>query len=349
VKEILNMKTLTAALAILVVAVMTGNAQTSTTDPVGYNTITVAGNGGSGVKYSYLAVNLLNSAVFVGQIDGGLKAAAGSFTSGQFNQGTTYAKFYVEVMSGANAGSQADIVSNTTDTLTVVGNAEFQATIGSGASVSIRKHRTLADVFGGSSASATATDVLLAPGGTLSAADNVMLYEGGNYKSYYYSSNTLRAGWRDSGGILSTDRPIYQNQGVIIARKSNSDVVAVVVGVVKTGLSLIDLDAGYTLVSLPAPADATLPSIFGGISGSASATDVKIAKGGTLSAADNILVVSPTGSIDTYYYSSNTLRPGWRNSSGDVASSATISGSAAVFIKKAAATVLAVTQIPSSQ
>jgi uncharacterized protein (TIGR02597 family) len=350
VKEIMNMKKLNVTLAILVAAVMAGNAQTP--DPievksqiVGYNTITAAGNGGSGIKYSFLAVNLLNSPEFAGPMDGSLVCPPDSFTPGQFNQGTTYAKYYVELTNGTNAGSQADIVSNTSDTLTVVANSEFQAAVESDATIEIRKHRTLSDVFGGASGTTSATDVLLAKGSTLGAADNVMIYEGGSYKNFFYSSNALRPGWRDAAGAVATDRPIYPSQGIIVARKSNTEINAVVVGTVKTGVALIDLDAGYTLCNLPAPADATLPSIFGGASGAANATDVKIAKGATLGAADNILIAGPTGAYDTYFYSSNALRPGWRNSAGVASSAVNISGGIAMFIKKVTPATLAVTQV----
>ena len=340
------MKKLNLSLAILALAAMSVNAQTVVySDIVGYNTITASANGGSGTKYSLLAVNLLNAPSFVGSLNGSLTAAAGSFTAGQFNQGTTYAKYYAEITSGSNAGSQADIVSNTTDTLIVVGNSSFQTAVGAGATVTIRKHRTMADVFGGSAGSATATDVVIAKGATLGAADNVIVKEAGVDKAFYYSSSTLKPGWRDSSSVLSTDRPIYPNQGLMIARKSNSDAPITVVGSVKTGVSFIDLPAGYNLVSLPAPSDMRLPSLFGGSAGTAAATDVKIAKGATLGAADNILVAKTDGTYETYYYSSSTLKPGWRNSASAASSAVAISGSASVFIKKQANGNFSVTQI----
>ena len=88
-----------------------------------------------------------------------------------------------------------------------------------------------------------------------------------------------------------------------------------------------------------------MPSIFGGASGAANATDVKIAKGATLGAADNILIAGPTGAYDTYFYSSNALRPGWRNSAGVASSAVNISGGIAMFIKKVTPATLAVTQV----
>lgn len=309
---------------------------TSYSDIVGYSTITAAANGGSGVRYSLVAANLLNSPSWSGSINGSLQAAPGSFTAGAFNSGATFAKYYVEIVDGSAAGSQADIVSNTTDTLTVTGQSAFQTAIGSGASVKIRKHRTLVDLFGGASGTTGDTSVLIAKGTSLSAADNVIVKEGGVDKSYYYSSNAIRPGWRDSTGNSSADRPFYPNQGLIIARKSNSAANIVVTGEVKQGVTFIDLPIGYNLVSLPIPADSTLPSFFGGSSGTTGATDVKIVKGSSLSSADNILVAQSDGSYKTYYYSSNAIRPGWRDSAGSGSSAVSIPGSAAIFIKKLA-------------
>ena len=309
---------------------------TSYSDVVGYSTITAAANGGSGVRYSLVSANLLNSSAWTGTINGSLQGAANSFTAGAFNAGSVFAKYYVEIVDGPAAGSQADIVSNTSDTLTVSGQASFQTAVGTGSSVKIRKHRTLVDLFGGASGTTGDTTVLIAKGTSLSAADNVILKEGGVDKSYYYSSNAIRPGWRDSSGNVSADRPIYPNQGLIIARKSNSAANIVVTGEVKQGVTFIDLPLGYNLITLPIPADSTLPSFFGGSSGTTGAADVKIVKGSSLSSADNILVAQSDGSYRTFYYSSNAIRPGWRDSAGTLSSTVSIPGSAAIFIKKLA-------------
>ena len=309
---------------------------TVSTPIVGFSTITAAANGGSGTKYSLVAANLLNAPSWSGSINGTLAAAAGSFTAGAYNAGTVYAKYYVEIVDGSAAGSQTDIISNTTDTLIVDDQAAFQAAVGSGATVKIRKHRTLVDLFGGASGTTGDTTVAIAKGTSLSTADNVILKENGIDKSFYYSSSSLRPGWRDASGNLATDRPVYPNQGAIIARKSNSAANIVLTGEVKQGVTFVDLPAGYNLITLPVPSDSTLPSFLGGSSGTTGATDVKIAKASTLSAADNILIAQTDGSYKTYYYSSSSLRPGWRDSAGTLSSSVTIPGSSSIFIKKVA-------------
>lgn len=311
-------------------------SQTNFSSIVGYQTATINANGGSGTRYSLVAANLLNPESWAGSLDNTLKAAPGSFTAGAFNQGSTYAKFYVEITSGSAAGSQADIVSNTTDTLTVTGQTAFQNAIGSGASVKIRKHRTLADVFGGASGTTGDATVVIGKGANSGVADNILLKEGGVDKTFFYSTSALKPGWRDSALNASADRPIYQNQGIVVARRANSNLSYTLVGEAKSGVSFYDLPQGFNAVTYPIPADATLPQIFGGSSGTTGATDVKIAKGANSGTSDNILVAQPNGTYTTYFYSTSALKPGWRDASLNSASNVVVSGSSALFIKKLA-------------
>lgn len=321
-------------------------AQTNFSPIVGYQTGNIQANGGSGVRYSLVAANLLNPESWAGNLDGSLKAAAGSFTAGSFNQGATYAKFYVEITSGPAAGSQADIVSNTTDTLTVTGQSAFQNAIGAGASARIRKHRTLVDVFGGASGTTGDTTVVLGKGANSGVADNILLKEGGVDKTFFYSTSALRPGWRDSALNASADRPIYPNQGIVVARRANSNLSYTLVGEVKSGVSFYDLPQGFNAITYPIPADATLPQIFGGSSGTTGATDVKIAKGANSGTSDNVLIAQANGTYITYFYSTSALRPGWRDVALNSASNVVVPGNAAVFVKKLANGSMSLTTAP---
>ena len=334
-----NQKIASFSLAALAVAFTSQLSAQTTNEPVstpivGFSTATAAANGGSGIRYSLVAANLLNQPVFSGSISSNLVVEGSPFTSGQFNSGSVFAKYYVEITSGTNAGSYADIVSNTTNSLTVVDQLSFQAALGSGASVKIRKHRTLPEIFGGASGSISATDVVINKGTSASGADNIILRDDGVSKTYYYSSSSLRPGWRDQGGNSASDRPIYPTQGIMIARKINSAANITVTGEVNQNVTIYDLPAGLNLVTIPIPANVTLPQLFGGSSGTIGATDVKIAKGSSASGADNVLVAKANGTYDTYYYSSSSLRPGWRDSSGGAASTKILDGAVAFFIKK---------------
>ena len=331
----INMKKLNVALSMLLLAVMAGNAQTVNSDIVGYSTVTIAGGGTTAApKYTMLAVNLANPTVYQGTMG---SAFNGTFTSGAYNAGT-YAKYYLEIVS---TGARADIVSNT-DTNLVLGSGDqssISAALGAGLSVRIRKHRTVADIFGGASGTTTDTTVPLLKGTAASSADNVLIMIDGAYKTLYYSSSPTKPGWRD-GNTLATDYPIYPSDGMLIARKAVAELSLTIMGEVKNYTSLIPIAAGvssaspkYTLTALPVPTDMTLPALFGGDGTSTGGTNLKLVRGTSASTADNVLIWNGTG-FNTYYYSSSPTKPGWRDSSGNVASTVSLLSNAGFLIKR---------------
>jgi hypothetical protein len=335
----MNMKKLNVTIAILVAAVMAGNAQTTVnSDIVGYQTATIAGGGTTAApKYTMLAVNLANPTVYQATMENTL---SGTFTAGAYNAGT-YAKFYLEIVS---TGARADIVSNTASSLTLAGadQASISAALATPQSVRIRKHRTLSDLFGGASGTTTDSTVPFLKGSAASSADNVLVMINGVYKTLYYSSNISRPGWRDNT-TLATDFPIYPSDGIFIARRATAPLSITISGEVKNYTSLIPITAGvsaanpkYTLTSLPVPVAMTLPTLFGGDGTTAGGASLKLLRGTAAGAADNVLVWNGTSFV-TYYYSSNVSRPGWRDSGGNVASAVSIPSDAAFLIKRTSA------------
>jgi hypothetical protein len=341
----MNMKKLNVALAIFVAAVMAGNAQTNTvnSDIVGYQTVTIAGGGTtSSPKYTMLAVNLANPTVYQATMGNSL---SGTFTAGAYNAGT-YAKYYLEIVS---TGARADIVSNTASNvvLSTSDQSSISAALATPQTVRIRKHRTLSDLLGGASGTASDSTVSLQKGATASAADNVLIMIDGVYKTLYYSSSATKPGWRDSAGNVATDFPIYPSDGIFIARKATAPLSIAISGEVKNYTSLIPISAGvstanpkYTLTGLPVPVAVTLPALFGGDGTAAGGASLKLAKGATASAADNVLVWNGASFV-TYFYSSSATKPGWRDSAGNIASAVSLPSDAAFLIKRtsAAATI----------
>ena len=149
------MKKLNFALTLLVAAVTAGNAQTSTTDPVGYQTISVP------VGLSTAAFPLLNPDV--------LKVATTTLTGaalaleGQTNVGALLSSvepYYIEVYSGALKGDRFDV-----DVAATIAAANGNVVLNSGslnntflfssvgtsldgATVALRKHVTIEQVQG---------------------------------------------------------------------------------------------------------------------------------------------------------------------------------------------------------
>ena len=330
------MKKLNLSLAIFALAAMSVNAQTAYSDPVGYQTITIAGGGTTAApKYTMLAVNLANPTVYQATMGSDF---SGTFAAGAYNAGSTYAKYYLEIVS---TGARVDIVSNSASNL-VLGSADqssISAALSTPKSVRIRKHRVLSDLFGGALATTTDSTVPFLKGTSASAADSVLVMIDGAYKTLYYSSSPTKPGWRD-GSTLATEFPIYPSDGIFIARKATAPLSITISGEVKNYTSLIPIAAGvsaanpkYTLTTLPVPVAVTLPTLFGGDGTSGGGTSLKLVKGASASAADNVLIWNGT-SFNTYFYSSSPTKPGWRDASGNVASAVSIPSDASFLIKR---------------
>lgn len=327
-----------SALAFVILTQLTQGQSTVSTPVVGFSTVTVAGGGTSSApKYTMAALNLLNPQEYSGTMTSSFN---GSFTSGAFNAGT-FPKYYLSIPS---TGLQADIVSNTSSNLTVdsARSSSVASALGSGVRVEIRKHRTLQEVFGGDGTFSGGSGLTLGRATSASAADGVLLFANGAYKTYFYSSLTTRPGWRDAGNTTfsAAEAPVYPNEGVFIARKLSSSVSITVSGHVASGVSLIELESGNNLITATVPADTTLAGMFGGDGTGTGGSSLKVGRGTSASATDNILIWDGS-SFKTYFYSSLTTRPGWRDAGNTAVSAATtpISGNQAFILKRSGSAV----------
>jgi hypothetical protein len=152
----MNMKKLNITLAILVAAVMAGNAQTSvTSEIVGYNKISAP------LGSSFQSFNFVNQTQFSGPVASvsgstvtltglsGVSVNAWAPTDGiPEGEAANIPQYYLEVTSGEFAGYNFDIVSNTGSQLTL-DPAPPAAVLGK--TVEIRRHVTLGQIASGSS------------------------------------------------------------------------------------------------------------------------------------------------------------------------------------------------------
>jgi len=145
VKEIMNMKKLNVALAILVTAVMAGNAQTTvTSDVVGYSKIS-APSGTVIIVPTFVKPNLYaGSSVIAAD---GFGCTAFSTGARSPNSGSSYPKSYVEITSGAFEGYTFDINSNTATKLSAAGIPANL--VGQTVTIAVRDHLTLDDFVSG--------------------------------------------------------------------------------------------------------------------------------------------------------------------------------------------------------
>lgn len=227
------MKKLNLSLAILISAVMAGNAAVTPpayTDPVGYSKLDIPVGG------RLIAPVFIKPAVFTGSatissgvlsISGGLTANALNQTS--FNDRPNFPKYYAKITSsGSNEGLVLDVVSNTPSTITVSGAPGLSGTV----SIEVVAHYTLLDFANESS-------------GLLPYIDAVTFYDSGNAKrTYYYTGSGFVA---DDYATPADQVVVYPASGFILNAGATSSVT--MTGRVNQTKTLVPVYAGESIVA----------------------------------------------------------------------------------------------------
>jgi hypothetical protein len=291
VKEIMNMKKLNITLAILVAAVMAGNAQTSvTSEVVGYQT-RVAPRG-----LTPLSLPLVKNPIFAGTVTSksGTSIALGSVIP----VGTSIAKpYYLEVTSGDLAGERVDVVitpgsANVVMNSTSPGNTSNLSTLANGTSVVVREHTTLGDLDSACSPALVGSD-------DDNVCDRILFMVNGAFVNYMKRSD----GWYEDGGYDEMSAlPIRPGVGCFLWRKSNTATTLTQVGTVRSNKFARPFNAGYQFYAPAYPLDIT-PNGMGATSANGWSTGerIHIFANGTFVA--NLLDTSDTtgGSGGTWY------------------------------------------------
>ncbi|MDB6004234.1 MAG: N-formylglutamate amidohydrolase [Prosthecobacter sp.] len=334
------MKILRLSLLLLPLLATVTQAQV-TTDPVGFVTINVTGNAGSGQPvYTFATLGMYNSVSYQSTTTsvGGsstLVDASATWADNAYNGAGGQISYYVEISSGPGAGTTYDITGTTAASKSLTLGQPLAASITTGASYRIRPHWTLATVFGATNQNGLA-------GGNSSGADQILIFSNATqgYTTYYYQTSGFGGvGWRKSGAptVDASASVIYPDDGFIIVRKQSADVALTIAGAVKTGQSSIPVPAGYNLLGNVYATSMTFAS--SGLYTGDSATGVA---GGNSTSADQVLIWNPavTG-YDTYYYQTSGFGgTGWRKSGAPTvdAGTASIPTGAALFVNRRAST-----------
>jgi hypothetical protein len=296
VKEILNMKTLTAALAIHVAAVMAGNAQTTVNSGiVGYQTITVP------VGLSTAGFPLLNPDVL--KVSTTTLTGAALALEGQTNVGALLSSvepYYIEVYSGTLKGDRFDV-----DVAATIGAANGNVVLNSaslnntllfssvgsnlnGATVALRKHITIEQVQGMASSP-------LVGNNNASSADQIQFYDNVSAAIAAYFLRADGITWRKVGTTdVANKIPIPSGVGVFFSKKTGVATLTAV-GNVRLNDFSVPYRVGLQLAASGVPIDVT-PTSQGGTA----------ANGWTgsnnPSSADQIQVYNPAVSaFDSYF------------------------------------------------
>jgi len=299
------MKKLNVALAILVTAVMAGNAQTSVnSEAVGYVTTTIsAGPGGGVAKATPISPVLLEltsstglkNGIISGVTPSSITVASAGWTANALssNQG------YVMITGGSQSGLIIRIISNTTDTVTLDSFGLDIATAGVavGDPFKIIVGETLLSMFGNPS-----NGVVGGTSAQFSARtiDTVVARDAnGSMRTYYFDtgSNT----WRRSGS--SSDQggtPIAPNAGVLYYRVGTTDLAFVQTGTVPSSQTKYIIPAGGSVfLGRFFPADGTIANYnLNNLSGWSNTSQ----GGVTTASVDKLVTIDSSSAVRSYFY-----------------------------------------------
>jgi subtilisin-like proprotein convertase family protein len=279
-----------------------------------------------GAQLSYFSLSSVQPAAAAGLItalgSSTLTDVKATWPSGLLNAGS--GAYYVEFSNGLSA----DIVAANaaTKTLTLAGDLRPYMPVGS--AYKVRRHATLADVFG-------ANDETGLGSGTSSAlADNIILRNNQTQTSqiYFYCPLTGVSGWYRADNLPAGNTPIYPEQGITVSRKAFGDVVAYMTGVVKDTPTMAPIAQGLNLVGpLKAAQNMTLSqlNLYTGD------PTTGLAAGNSPSIADNIMIPT-SGGTAIYFYCNVPGSEGWWNAAYQPSGNVPIPAGSAFFIMRKA-------------
>ena len=341
----MNMKKLNVTLAILVAAVMAGNAQTTVnSEPVGYVNVKIAAGTGTAKKVSYVSLPLLDKGFSItgktlGTITGvtstTITDSTAGWTAGALSSPAT--PFLIGIKSGtaigrifhiASSAATFGAVSGTPNTATTVTISSLDtgsgitdlaaAGVAVGDSYEIYACDTLSSALG----SPATTGVV--SGASAPVADSVVLVVNGTANTYIHNGtrwSRVALGTPDASNV-----PLLPNYGFAYSRLGNTDINLTAIGSVPTTARKLQIkNSGVSLLAQFFPVDSTLQSI-------ALQNTPGWVSNATAASADKVVLVNTAGVSATYFYNGT----GWRRVAlgSPAADTTAIPAGSMIFINK---------------
>lgn len=311
----------TALLAGAVISSHAQNATTATTDPVGFVTNTIRGSS-NGVAYSVTPISpvLLAAASINGTTTASITALASAnitiSSAGWTANELSTNDINVLFKTGNLTGLVLPVVSNTTDTMTVLTEGLDLTTIGAsvGDNVQLIQGDTILSMFGNSTtgvAGGNATQFSASQTDKVTLADSA-----GTVRTFYF--NTQFNQWRRSGSSSSQDGVrISPTSGAFYSRIATSNMTITTTGAVPTlQVKHIVPASGSRFYARYFPTSGTLNDFgFQNLPGWRSTNQAGV----TTATADKLITTDPAGTIRTYYYDgTNWKRSGSSSSQNSI-------------------------------
>jgi hypothetical protein len=294
---------LASAICGLAAALQSGVAAEATSETFVGSAALIAGNGGTGTRMTTFSMRSLRPTAYGGTVTAletsALIDSRATWTNNQYNGQN--GSFFVEFESGVVADiSNTD---GTTKRLSVPGT--LPGTIAIGSKYRIRRHWTIADLFGPNN------EAGVLGGRNSTEADNVLLWSPQLQMApkYYYRNITGFSGWY-SGPTLAGNTVVYPEQGIMVDRKTNIAQTIYWAGASRPRPMVAPVFPGYNLVgTLHSTAPVRLADL-NLITGDAT---TGLAPGLNSTEADTLHFLNGDGPPTVCYYRNHPSSTGWRS------------------------------------
>ncbi|MFC5051524.1 hypothetical protein ACFPK9_13010 [Rubritalea spongiae] len=298
----------------------TSQAQTATTDPVGYVTITINGhNNEVSQGLTIASLSLVGSTEYSSNVssfatgsNNTLTDTSATFAAGEFlNSGEI--SHYIEITSGEHSGTITWITGSPGGSSLYT--LDDLSHIAPNSSYSIKTAHTVASLFGspsvlaGSSSQANADEILI-----LNASTGV-------YTSFWYKNAGLGGtGWQstDSNILNPESYALFPTDGLLILRKQADDTSITLTGAVKQDETNVLIEgSGYNLLSTLIPIEQLTPANCGLYTEDST---TGLAASSSLANADEIVIYNPTTkSFTSFWYKDAGLGgTGWQSTDSSI-------------------------------
>jgi len=292
-----------------------------TVNTVGFvkKTVAAASTGGLSAPMTPFAID---SGTLTAVGAGTLTDAAKDWSAVDVGPGTEgYLAYFVEIKDGANEGRYFPILSNTADTLTVETPQDLTTLGLGGAAYCIRPFLTVQELCADANG-----DPVVGGGDSAAAADNLLAWNGGGFDTIYFSTFFGENQYRQAGGGVANQWPVYPDEGLLVINRGASDIEFMSLGEVADNAKATWVPAGLTLAGNPFPANVALDD-----SELLEADGGPFAGGDSAAAADQVLMWNGAG-YDTFYFSTFFGENVWRQAGGGPAGTTELMAADAFFL-----------------
>jgi len=296
---------LTLALTIGLAASTASYAQNVYTPPVGFINVPVTNVSGGYNTFALPFQQLNNDQGAVTVVSGPSNITVNCATCASTNYALPGALNYVIFNTGNALGHSYAIASNSSaGALTLVTGGDNLTTIGGtgvqvGDSYSIQPYFRVVDVFG------PATGGVLSNGTAATKADNVLVWNGAAFTTYWPKNTGL---WQGGTNPNGTD-PLLPDESVLVLRRSANPTNIVAIGGVRVTNLVTQLEVGYNLIGNSYPASTVVSNM--NLIGSGSGF-----QGGSAATKSDQILVWNGSAYDQLWYKTNSTPNSWQGGNG---------------------------------